>query len=282
MSRPVPRRIHPSSVAEPGANLRCTGRREELRQPPQRRESSLQPLRIQAPDNGPYLTYPDMMKGETFEPLDLGESTLVEPAYICPVPRSEYIAVLRTSGGPTWSAIEQWITLAYGKHFDNERIELEPYSRGDQHLRLQRAIGVSKLDLKLEPGEESITEHEGQIARAMQGLQVLGQGSVSVDVQVSFGHARPNEAVAQGIAEELRRLIGKVRFKRAQATLMELDEKEQQISREHVDFLKDKVTYTEYVQSNDGPPERSEVLHAVLHGIERFQKVLSESSRSRH
>lgn len=230
----------------------------------------------------PQSDWPDMMKGETFEPLDLGESTLVEPAYICPVPRSEYIAVLRTSGGPTWSAIEQWITLAYGKHFDNERIELEPYSRGDQHLRLQRAIGVSKLDLKLDPGEESITEHEGQIARAMQGLQVLGQGSVSVDVQVSFGHARPNEAVAQGIAEELRRLIGKVRFKRAQATLMELDEKEQQISREHVDFLKDKVTYTEYVQSNDGPPERSEVLHAVLHGIERFQKVLSESSRSRH
>lgn len=230
----------------------------------------------------PQSDWPDLMKGESFEPLDLGESTLVEPAYICPVPRTEYIAILRTSGGPTWSAIEQWITLAYGKHFDNERIELEPYSRGDQLLRLQRAIGVSKLDLKLEPGEGSITQREGRIAQAMQGLQVLGQGSVSVDVQMSFGHARPNEAAAEGIAEELRQLIGKVSFRRAQATLMERDENEQQVNREHVDFLKDKVTYTEYVQSKDGPPERSEVLHAVLDGIERFKKVLSESSRAHH
>lgn len=202
-------------------------------------------------------------------------SRLVEPAYLLPVSGTPYVAALRTSGGPSWSAIENWISSVSGLATQDKRIELAPYVREDQLERLRAANGVSKLHLKVEPDAAGLGSIDGELAKALETVQHLGAGAVSVEIGLSFGRARPDERAAEDIARQVERLITNVKFKNASATIMAPSEDGKSFAKESVDFYKDRVTGTEYVGTNEDeaatPPV---VLKAMSEAIRKFKKSL--------
>lgn len=203
-----------------------------------------------------------------------GVEALIEPAYLLPVSGTNYVAVLRTSGGPSFSAIESWMSSAGGLDTQSERFTLRPYVRTDQLARLSRATGAARVHLKVDPGALQVDESLGAIGNAMKQVQDLGAGGVSVDMTLSFGRATPSHAYAEAIAAEVKKIIGKIPFKSAEATLMVEDEHGKEV-RERVDFVRDRVTGSEYVgTSEDEPATPPVVLQALTEAIFKFKRSL--------
>lgn len=206
--------------------------------------------------------------------LGAGVDALIEPAYLLPVSGTNYVAVLRTSGGPSFSAIESWMSSAAGFDTSSERFTLRPYVRTDQLERLNSASGATRVHLKVDPGVLQVDESLGAIGNAMKQVQDLGAGGVSVDMVLSFGRATPTHAYAEAVAREVQKIIGKVPFKSAEATLLTEDENGKEV-REKVDFVRDRVTGSEYVgTSEDEPATPPLVLKALTDAIWKFKRSL--------
>lgn len=206
--------------------------------------------------------------------LGSGADALIEPAYMLPVSGTTYVAVLRTSGGPSFSALESWMSSAAGLDSQAERFELRPYVRTDQLERLNAAEGATRVHLKVDPGAFQDDRSVGDIGNAMRKIQDLGAGGVSVDLTVSFGNAMPDHFYAERVANQVRAIIGKVPLKSAQATLLTTDA-DGRSKREKIDFLKDRVTGSEYVgTSEDEPATPGVVLSAMSEAIRKFRTSL--------
>lgn len=203
-----------------------------------------------------------------------GVEALIEPAYLLPVSGTAYVAVLRTSGGPSFSAIESWMSSAAGLDGQSERFTLRPYVRTDQLARLTKATGAARVHLKVDPGALQVDDSLGAIGNAMKQVQDLGAGGVSVDMTLSFGRATPSHAYAEAIATEVKKIIGKIPFTAADATLMIEDEHGNEV-RERVDFVRDRVTGSEYVgTSEDEPATPPVVLKAMTEAIFKFKRSI--------
>lgn len=221
--------------------------------------------------------WPDISDAEGLvSALDPGQGidALIEPAYLLPVSGTNYVAVLRTSGGPSFAAIESWMSSAAGLDTTSERFTLRPYVRTDQLQRLNEASGATRVHLKVDPGVLQTDESLGAIGNAMREVQNLGAGGVSVDMTLSFGRATPSHAYAESIANEVKKVIKKIPFKTAEATLMTEDANGKEM-REKVDFVRDRVTGSEYVgTSEDEPATPAVVLKALTDAIWKFKKSL--------
>lgn len=222
--------------------------------------------------------WPDVeLPDEGTSPLSLTDpsASLVEPAYLLPVWGTSYVAALRTSGGPSWSALENWIGAVSGRVSQESRFALRPYVRLDQLERLHESLGVSKVHLKLDPGSQTLSSVEGVIAKALKGVQDLGAGGVSVELGLSFGRATPDEAAAEEIAQQVEKLVRNVRFKTARATIMQMNSDGVNYSKQNIDFYADRVTGSEYVGTNeDEVPTAPVVLKAMTEAIRKFRGSL--------
>lgn len=224
--------------------------------------------------------WPDVeMPNVGTSPLSLADpsASLVEPAYLLPVWGTQYVAALRTSGGPSWSAIENWIGAVSGRATQQNRFELRPYVRMDQLQRLHSSLGVSKVRLKLDPGADNLAGVEGELATALRKVKDLGAGGVAVEIGLSFGRARPDEAAAEQIAHQVEKLVRNVKFKAASATIMQPTPDGLGYSKKNVDFYKDRVTGSEYVGTDeDEPPTAPVVLKAMTEAIRKFRESLNQ------
>lgn len=223
--------------------------------------------------------WPDMEDADSqTSPLQLAnpKANLVEPAYLLPVTGTQYIAALRTSGGPSWSAIENWIGAVSGRIDQSTRFELRPYVRKDQLERLRNSLGISKLHLKVDADTSAgLQDVSGELATAIRKVQELGAGGVSVEVGLSFGRARPVDSAADKIARQVEKLITNVKFNSASATIMLPDGPGDNYVKRPLDFYKDRVTGSEYVGTNQDeavtPPV---VLKAMTEAIRKFKTSL--------
>lgn len=223
--------------------------------------------------------WPDMEDAESqTSPLQLADPTanLVEPAYLLPVTGTQYVAALRTSSGPSWSAIENWIGAVSGRADQSNRFELRPYVRKDQLERLRDSLGISKLHLKVDADASAdLQDVSGELATAIRKVQELGAGGVSVEVGLSFGRARPVDSAANKVARQVEKLITNVKFNSASATIMLPDGEGEKYVKRSIDFYKDRVTGSEYVGTNQEeaatPPV---VLKAMAEAIRKFKTSL--------
>lgn len=184
-------------------------------------------------------------------------ANLVEPAYLLPVSGTQYVAALRTSGGPSWSAIENWLGAVSGRVDQSNRFELRPYGRMDQLERLRDSLGVSKLNLKVDAeASAALQDMSGELATAIRKVQELGAGGVSVEIGLSFGRARPVDSAADKIARQVEKLITNVKFNSASTTIMLPEGEGSDYVKRPVDFYKDRVTGSEYVGTKTRPPRR--------------------------
>lgn len=225
----------------------------------------------------PGADWPDV-SGEDGEIASLAstgfDGALIEPAYLLGVAGTNYLAVMRSSAGPSTTAVARWLNDVSGFNEQGERLELRPYVRRDQLERLGRAQGAAKIHLKVDPGVMNDANPHDELGRALKIAQDAGAGGVSVELTVSFGNARPTDGAGQGLVEGVRELLlseNSVPLKKASATVM-LEDEAGQLVRDKIDFTMDRITVRQQVGANeDEEPTPPVVLSAMATAITKFR-----------
>lgn len=151
----------------------------------------------------PRQDWPDRAVGDADEaPLEV-DGELVEPMYLLPVGDTNFIATLRTTGGPTFAAAEEWIGQVLQSQGDPMDFHMRSVVRHDALQRLAHSAGVTWLDLKLAAGA-AVPEDAGAISAAVQELQGQGGVDLSIGLRLSFGNVRPDTGTAQQLRRKRR------------------------------------------------------------------------------
>ncbi|MEI5674970.1 MULTISPECIES: hypothetical protein [unclassified Nocardioides] len=199
---------------------------------------------------------------------------LLEPAYLVEVSNTKYCAVLRSSGGPSFSALESWLSMAGGYTATDSTLELRPFVREDQLERLAVAQGATKIRLRVEPHALEDAEPTSDLGRAMADAQQAVGGGVSVEMTVSFGHVRPDGPAARQLTDAVSDILREGGVKHASATLLVPGE-DGELERDKIDFVRDRVTFIEEVgESEDEEPSAPVVMAAMAEAIQEFKKQL--------
>lgn len=201
--------------------------------------------------------------------------SLHEPAYLLGVSGTRYVAFVRTSGGPSTSAIERWLNLVMGFEETDDRVELRAYTRTDALERFARATAATKVRLAVEPNSLSEDDLTGELGQAITHAQQVGRGGVSVDMTISFGHVRPDDEAGQTMIQEVREVLNApTTFRKASATVV-LDGEDGETRREMIDFKRDRVTVSQVFGDDlDQEPRPEVVLTGLLEAIKTFRPNL--------
>lgn len=199
-------------------------------------------------------------------------TSLHEPAYLLPVSGSAYVAFVRTSAGPSTSAVETWLNIVMGFEELDTRIELRAYARHDAMARLARATSASKVHVVIEPDAMTDVDMRGELGQALAMAQRAGNGGVSVDMTLSFGNVAPDDeagrALVDGVSEVLNASAG---FRRAQATVVTTDD-EGEITKDFIDFKRDRVTISQAFGTDlEQEPTAQVVLEGLIEAIRTFR-----------
>lgn len=202
--------------------------------------------------------------------------SLVEPAYLVSVGGTNYVAFVRSSAGPSTSAITTWLNLMLGLETTEHRLELRPYVRRDQLERLREAQGATKLHLKIDPDVMTGSHPTDDVGKALKAAQNAGAGGVSVELTLSFGRATPSDGAGEELVSEVRKILtgpNRVPFSRASATVLRTDE-DGDLVRDHIDFTRDRIT----VQQPFGADENQEPTPEVV--ISGLNSAISDFRRA--
>lgn len=222
----------------------------------------------------PLADWPKMRVGHD-EATDLTLSdpsaALDEPAFLVQVRGTPYIAAIRSSSGPSWSAVEHWLTSAAWTTAGGRKIELRPYVREDQLERLNAALGASRIELTVDPGTQ-IPDRPGFIFNALRNAQEAGAYGVSAKVVLSFGNSTPSSFGSDQMVGELRHIIASVPTRKAKATLMlPAHDQTRGWRKETVDFAKDIVTQQVLIDGTDNEVQSVPmILRSISKAIEDF------------
>lgn len=199
---------------------------------------------------------------------------LLEPAYLVGVTNTNYCAVMRSSAGPSFSAIESWLNQTCGFVELDEQLELRPYVRHDQLQRLAQAQGASKIRIKVEPQALDDAEPASQLGQAIAAAQHAAGGGATVDMTVSFGHVMPDGPGANQLTGAVEDILRQGGVKHASATLL-LPSDDGKFVRDRIDFVRDRVTFVQEVgESEDEQPTAAVVMAAMAEAIQTFKKQL--------
>ncbi|MCU1584344.1 MAG: phage-related major capsid protein [Microbacteriaceae bacterium] len=202
--------------------------------------------------------------------------SLHEPAYLLNVSGSNYIAIVRSSAGPSTSAIARWLNIVFGFSGHEERLELRAASRTDQIARLAQAQSASKVHLRIAPGAMAHGEDfNGELGKALTIAQSVATGSVSVDMTISFGNVVPTDEGGRELVNSIKELLNaSTSFKKAAATLI-LENEDGEMIRDSVDFTRDRITIRQQVGADeDEEPTPAVVLDAMFEAIKKARKHL--------
>lgn len=201
---------------------------------------------------------------------------LIEPAYLLEVTGTNYVAMVRTSGGPSTQAIQEWINVVLGTINSSEHIELRPFVRRDDLERLAAAQGATRFHMKMDAHQMVDQPPAGKMTEAMINVQRALSGGASVEMIVSFGNARPDDLVSHEVAAEIQHIVGKFPASKLEATVLRPNE-DGELIRDRINFIRDRVTAKEYVgETEDEPVTPEAMLYALGLAIRKFRAQLAE------
>ncbi|WP_283498442.1 DUF6731 family protein [Cryobacterium sp. PH29-G1] len=202
-------------------------------------------------------------------------ASLHEPAYLLPVSSTPYFAMMRSSAGPTTSAIARWLNIVLDLEKVGDRLELRAVTRGDQMARLGKAQSATKLHIKILPGAMQSEEPQGRFGKALKEAQSVSYGSVSVDMTISYGNVEPDDAGGQELIRDVKELLNaSTTFRKAEATVI-VENEEGELVRDKIDFLRDRITVRQQIGADaDEEPTPTVVLDAMFEAIREFRQEL--------
>ncbi|MFH5824733.1 hypothetical protein [Georgenia sp. AZ-5] len=243
-------------------------------------------------DGTPYIYFGRRRKESDFPDHEFGDDQtgplpeglrLVEPMYLVPFGPGNTVATIRTSGGPTLSAVEKWISrLVFGIEV-GATITLTPILRQDAAAKLDRAVAVTKLNVKLDRHVD-VPEGDGRVLTALREASAAAHGEATIDLELSFGGLTPLDGESDDLRTGLQQLAGRPGVKKAKGTVVVPHNNG--IRRQHIDFVKDVITHTVTVgESEMERPSPSGMVGAALEAIDAFRedresRALTHSERT--
>ncbi|WP_206492733.1 hypothetical protein [Rhodococcus sp. KRD162] len=207
--------------------------------------------------------WPDTsINGADEQPLTL-DGELVEPMYLLPVGTGNYIASLRSSGGPSFAAAVEWIGQILQSQGDPLVFQMRSVVRHDALERLSESAGVVMFDLKLEAGAD-VPADAGSISNTVRELQAQGGIDMAIGLRLSFGNVVPDSATARELARDVEKIVrGGHGIKNAIARIVETND-DGTITKDEVQFLHDRITHAVAVGDSESQAQTPEVVMAAM------------------
>lgn len=197
-------------------------------------------------------------------------SGVYEYAYLVHMRNTDRIAVLKSSGGPSPSAIARFISDKLRLFETGLRFEIRPILRSNQIQKLNDAEGATRISLKLESVEElSSLNGDSDLFETFKIANNVTNGFGSIELIISLGSARPSGPIARSLKDAFKGLWSRNPgvFKKAKATLIN----EGTNSRDEVDFIQDRITVKVSVGSSENEePTAEAIISAISDAINRY------------
>lgn len=229
--------------------------------------------------------WPDHANGSQISGLDESgiDGHLLEAAYLTESGHDTVVAMARTSGGPSTSAVAKGISEKLELFSKGGEFDLVPFVRKDQFRRLQDADGATRIDLKLAQ-DIDLDQLQGgdELSKALAEAKRLdSDNAMSIGIMLSFGNFNPPESVQQKFQQMLSSLVGTPtaaqKFDKAEATLTKVDE-DGSLKREAVNFISDRITVKGKFDTDENEqPKPQDILQGILDANEEFRAKLQES-----
>lgn len=235
----------------------------------------------------PHIDWPDVLDFHgTVESLvakaaQMGITNILEPCYILPVSGTNYIAVMRSSGGPSPKAISDWIDSFIDDVKSDEVFEVVPVFTKDALKRLSTAQGARRLSFAFR--QAPVESHddkktESHVEKAVSELSKIATQEMSIGVTLSFGPARQLGPGTDEMLKEVNEIVRKDmrsnrKLSKLEATVIQ-DGDDGQKS-DPIDFLKEQCYERVEVGDNeDDEPTPETILKAMWSAIGEFKKKL--------
>jgi hypothetical protein len=237
----------------------------------------------------PTIDWPDIINFEgSIESLaekaqQSGIVNILEPCYILPVTGTRYVAMMRSSGGPTPRAISDWID-AFCHNVENDSVfELRPVFTQDALRRLQLANGARRLSFRYVSLHDDAIESDdvaGHVNKAVSEVARISDQEMSVEMTLSFGRANIGGLGygSETLLDEVRRLVDSDaathgKLSKLQATV--INDNEGGLESDPIDFLNER--YSESVSiggSEDDEPSPEVILSGMMDAIGTFRRKI--------
>lgn len=238
----------------------------------------------------PTIDWPDIINFEgSIESLvekaqQSGIVNILEPCYILPVTGTRYIAMMRSSGGPTPRAISDWID-AFSHNSENDSVfELRPVFTQDALRRLQSANGARRLSFRYISLRDDTVESDdvaGHVKRAVSEVARISDQEMSVEMTFSFGRANSGSLGngSEALLDEVRHLVSSDaamhgQLSKLQATV--INDTDGGLESDSIDFLNER--YSEFVNvggSEDDEPSPEVILSGMMDAIGTFRRKIA-------
>lgn len=221
---------------------------------------------------------------------EIGIESLYEYAFILPVLGTSYVAVFRSSGGPTPSAIADWVSTHDDMPTRGSNFSLNPVLRKNAEQKLQSSLGVKKFTVRFEgvpEGNGSVVDQAASIAGSVVGQE--DYANATIELVVSLGRSRVLGPSTDGMQRAVHDITNNIltgqyghgpvgSIKKLVATTIQPRD-DGGTSSEEVDFIAQRITIQEdFGNGDDSALEPQVILDAMLKAVQEFRRMTGEYS----
>lgn len=226
--------------------------------------------------------WPDVETRDHADPLSVKEY-----ACVFPVDNYPYIAIFKSSVGPSVGALESLINSILETALTEDEFVLEPVMRKNARERLEQSVGVSKIDVRYESAGMSGQDDSGSIIeRAVSstlGISGLDKADYTVSLSISLKSPKALGPAHDALGKELRSIL-KEANPQSDASLDKIranvlhENDNKKLQSETIDFIRDRITEAvEFGEDDDSRLSDSDIETGVAKAIRAFNETMRKS-----
>lgn len=226
--------------------------------------------------------WPDVETKDHVAPLSVKEYACVFPVEAYP-----YIAVFKSSAGPSVGALDALINSVLGTALTEGEFELQPVLRRNAKERLEQSVGVSRITVrylasKISDGDESGSKID-QAVKGTLGIKGLEDADYSISLGISLKRPKAIGPAQDALGKELHGLLKEVDpyhngvIDKLQASVLH-EKDDGKLQSEPIDFIKDRITETvEFGEDDDSLLSDADIEMGVAVAIKAFKETMRKS-----
>ena len=210
----------------------------------------------------------------------LGLSEIDEYTYLLPVEGTNYVAMFRSSAGPTSVAAAEWMALYLKGKQKSRNFVFRPVPRKNAKEKLQSAVGVRSLYVQFEgqPHGKSESQIEKGVAVAASGKGLAGSDNMKINLNITLDRTQKEGLAVDGLLKETGILakganggLPGAHVSRLKAKTLQPG-KDGKIKVEQVDFFKERMTVRTEFGDADEAMDPNQIIAGMYDAIRKFRK----------
>lgn len=226
--------------------------------------------------------WPDVETRDHADPLSVKEY-----ACVFPIDNYPYIAVFKSSVGPSVGALESLINSILDSALTDGQFVLEPVMRKNARERLDQSVGVSRIDVRYESagmiGQSESGSIIDQAVSSTLGIPGLDKADFSVSLSISLKRPKALGPAHDALGKELRSILKEANpqsvdfLDKIQAGVIHENDK-QKLQSETIDFIRDRITeVVEFGEDDDSRLSDIDIENGVAQAIKAFNETMRKS-----